>query len=146
MFYTEFRRILLVFQSIGLSPFGLNPKQNIILQVVSICLLLAASLILISLFLVTGYLPPDGLQLVISRLLLVAEIVTHFIVICQSYATREQQAQIWRNFDSVQELLDQAGYPTTNGTPGRKLFLKIWLMLGTIVGTMLIEAVFLYIF
>lgn len=133
----------MVFQSSGLAPFGKNSKQNIILQVVSIWYLLIALIMLVSLFLIPGYHIPNGLQWVISRLLVVAEIVTHIIVICQSYATRTHQVQIWRNLDDIQELLEQAGH-TKNAQLGRKQFVKISLMLALVVSTLLIELIFLW--
>lgn len=145
VFYQKFRRIQLVFQALGLAPFGSTTKQNIVLQVISVGILLVAALILASLFLVSSYVQPSGLMNVVSRLLLVAEIVTHIIVICQSYATRRQQNRIWRNLDEVRELLNGAGQ-STSGAPGRRLLVKMWTMLGIVVGTMLIEAAFLWTF
>lgn len=97
-------------------------------------------------FLFGESLPLSALQLIINGLLAAAEIATHIIVVWQSYATRTQQTNIVRNANAIEELLANAGDRRPTKSMDRRLLIKTWMLLSTVIGTIVIEIVFLSFF
>lgn len=143
--YREYRWTLLLFQAFGLAPFGKGSNQNNLLQLVSLFSLLLALFIMATLILLPCFVPQTGLQMVVGRLLFVAEILTLLIVVVQSYASRQKQAKILQNLDTVWELLSTSGFLVKNrARSNMKHLTKTWLLVATMIGTIVVEAVFLW--
>lgn len=106
-FYIENRSIMLLFQVFSLSPFGLTNNERLCLKLLSFGSLLLILTVISSAIFITGFIRQNSLQSVVGALLLVAELVTHIFIIIQSYVTRHQQLQIFRNITYIDDQFRQ---------------------------------------
>lgn len=109
-FYKKVPLIILLFQVFALAPFSSAHKNSLFMRMISLCsLLISLTLFAFPIFISDFfiYLTQNSVEIIVSVIIFSCTLLTHLIVIAQSYVTRNKQFQIIENICTIDDLLRQ---------------------------------------
>lgn len=106
-FHREIREFVLFFQMCAFSPFGQNPLQTRFLKFYSLISLLLVFLLFISAFGIYSMVEKTTMLSIIDTSVFSGQLLTHLLVIVQSYTTRRKQMLLLEKIGQIDEVFQK---------------------------------------
>lgn len=125
-----------IFQFFSLFPFSSNVLTSILLKFYSVFNLLVIVAIFVSAFFIYPVLEDsESLSLLVSGLVIIGLLITHFLNIFQALTSRHEQMMIYQKFDEIDYLLQHQLLVNINyGRLRKRLFIKYVIIMIIMLG------------